>query len=202
MLFPKVLEDLVQEFTKLPGVGRKTAERYALHIINNFSVESSEDFSNAIIDIKQKIHNCRNCGLLTDLDVCDICSNQERDRSLLMIVETSKDVFSIEKSGQYKGYYHVLNGSISPMNGIGPDDINLSSLWPRITDDDIKEIIIATSSTQEGETTALYINRILKDVDVEVTRIGYGVPVGLNLEYADDLTLSKAIENRRNFKKN
>lgn len=201
MIFPKVLENLIEEFSKFPGVGRKTAERYALHIINNYSVESTESLSNAIINIKQKIHNCPICGMITDLEHCDICSNNGRDKSLLMIVETSKDVFSIEKSGQYKGYYHVLNGAISPMNGIGPEDINLNSLWPRIKDDSLTEIIIATSSTQEGETTALYINRILKNVDVEVSRIGYGVPVGLNLEYADDLTLSKAIENRRNFKK-
>lgn len=202
MLFPQVLEDLIQEFSKFPGVGRKTAERYALHVINNYTIETTESLSNAIVNIKQKIHNCPTCGMITDLEICEICSNKERNRSILMIVETSKDVFSIEKSGQYRGLYHVLNGAISPMNGVGPEDINLSSLWPRISDDEIKEIIIATSSTQEGETTALYINRILKDVDVLVTRIGYGVPVGLNLEYADDMTLSKAIENRRNFKKN
>jgi len=119
---------------------------------------------------------------------------------LLLIVESPKDVFTIEKSGEYKGYYHVLNGRISPIDGYGPEDINLESLWERISDNSIKEIIIATSSTQEGETTALYISRILKDVDITVSRIGYGVPVGLNLEYADDLTLSKAIENRKNIK--
>ncbi|HPJ24085.1 MAG TPA: toprim domain-containing protein, partial [Bacillota bacterium] len=113
------------------------------------------------------------------------------------IVESPKDVFSIEKSGKYKGYYHVLNGAISPIEGIGPDDINLAGLWPRVTQKEVKEVIIATSSTQEGETTALYIKRVLKDLDIEVTRIGYGMPVGLNLEYADDLTLSMAIENRK-----
>lgn len=197
MILPQSLEDLINEFAKLPGVGRKTAERFAMHIINNFSVENTENFSKAIIDVKEKIHNCSNCGLITDQELCTICSNKNRNESLLMIVETSKDVFSIEKSNEYKGYYHVLNGVISPMDGKGPEDINLATLWPKIANNKVKEVIIATSSTQEGETTALYISRVLKDVDVLVSRIGYGVPVGLNLEYADDLTLSKAIENRR-----
>ena len=197
MLFPKALENLITEFTELPGVGRKTAERYALYIINNFSNESTELFGNALLDIKQKIHNCPNCGFITDEEICEVCSNNERDKSIILIVESSKDVFSIEKSGEYKGLYHVLNGVISPLNGIGPEDINLSSLWQRVSKEQVKEIILATSSTQEGETTALYISRILKDIDVLVSRIGYGVPVGLNLEYADDLTLSKAIENRK-----
>lgn len=197
MLFPKALENLITEFTKLPGVGRKTAERYALYIINNFSNESTELFGNALLDIKQKIHNCPNCGFITDEEICEVCSNNERDKSTILIVESSKDVFSIEKSGEYKGLYHVLNGVISPLNGTGPEDINLSSLWQRVSKEQVKEIILATSSTQEGETTALYISRILKDIDVLVSRIGYGVPVGLNLEYADDLTLSKAIENRK-----
>ena len=197
MVLPKSLEELIKEFMKYPGIGRKTAERYALYTINNFSVEDAENFSNAISNIKTKIHKCPVCGHLTDTELCEICQNETRDRSILMIVESPKDVFSIEKSGQYKGYYHVLNGVISPIDGVGPEDINLASLWKRITDKDLKEIIISTSSTQEGETTALYINRVLKDLDITVSRIGYGVPVGLNLEYADDQTLSKAIENRR-----
>ena len=197
MVLPKSLEELINEFMKYPGIGRKTAERYALYTINSFSVEDAENFSNAISNIKTKIHQCPECGHITDTDLCEICQNETRDRSILMIVESPKDVFSIEKSGQYKGYYHVLNGVISPIDGVGPEDINLASLWKRITDKDLKEIIISTSSTQEGETTALYINRVLKDLDITVSRIGYGVPVGLNLEYADDQTLSKAIENRR-----
>ena len=197
MILPKALEDLITEFMKFPGIGRKTAERYVMHIINNFSIETTETFGNALLNIKKQIHNCPNCGLITDRDLCQICENTQRDESILMVVESSKDVFSIEKSGEYKGFYHVLNGVISPMDGKGPEDINLSSLWPRITNNKVKEIIIATSSTQEGETTALYISRVLKDIDILVSRIGYGVPVGLNLEYADDLTLSKAIQNRR-----
>lgn len=197
MLLPKAFEDLIIEFMKLPGVGRKTAERYVLYMIEKLSNEDTDNFSTAIINLKNNIHHCKVCGHLTDQDICDICSNQNRNESLLLVVESPKDVFTIEKSGEYKGYYHVLNGVISPMDGYGPDDINLATLWPRISKDHVKEVIIATSSTQEGETTALYISRVLKDIDVLVSRIGYGVPVGLNLEYADDLTLSKAIENRR-----
>lgn len=197
MAFPKALENLVEEFMKFPGIGRKTAERYALYTLDKLSDEDVESFSLAVSNVKKEIHHCRVCGHITDKDLCDVCSNDNRDHSILLIVEGSKDVFAIEKSGEYKGYYHVLNGVISPMDGQGPEDINLNTLWTRVSDDKVKEIIIATSSTQEGETTALYISRVLKDVDVIVSRIGYGVPVGLNLEYADDLTLSKAIENRR-----
>jgi len=197
MVLPKALEELITEFMKYPGIGRKTAERYALYTINNLSVDDTDNFGNAVLNIKKLIHHCPRCGHLTDQEICQICANENRNKAILMIVESPKDVFTIEKSGEFKGYYHVLNGVISPMDGYGPDDINLSTLWPRITDNNVKEIIIATSSTQEGETTALYISRVLKDVDVIVTRIGYGVPVGLNLEYADDLTLAKAIENRK-----
>jgi recombination protein RecR len=197
MILPKALEDLITEFMKFPGIGRKTAERYSMHVVNNLSEETTKSFGNALLDIKKQIHNCPNCGLITDKDLCQVCEDTQRDDSILMIVESSKDVFSIEKSREYKGFYHVLNGVISPMDGKGPEDINLSTLWPRITEDKVKEVVIATSSTQEGETTALYINRVLKDIDILVSRIGYGVPVGLNLEYADDLTLAKAIENRK-----
>lgn len=197
MTLPKPLEDLINEFMRFPGVGRKTAERFALFTLDKLSDEDADNFSSAILTIKKDIHHCKICGHLTDKEICNICSNEHRNESILMVVESPKDVFTIEKAGEYKGYYHVLNGVISPMDGYGPEDINLNSLWPRIANHNIKEIIIATSSTQEGETTALYISRVLKDIDVDVSRIGYGVPVGLNLEYADDLTLSKAIENRK-----
>lgn len=197
MTLPKPIEDLIAEFMKYPGIGRKTAERYALFTINHMTTAEAEDFGRAITSIKEQIHHCPVCGHLTDRALCHICEDEKRDKSTLMIVESPKDVFSIEKSGEFHGYYHVLNGAISPVDGVGPEDINLSTLWPRISQKEVKEVIIATSSTQEGETTALYIRRVLKDIDIEVTRIGYGVPVGLNLEYADDLTLSKAIENRK-----
>ncbi|MDD3129284.1 MAG: recombination mediator RecR [Candidatus Izemoplasmatales bacterium] len=199
MSFPKSLENLVEQLKVLPGVGRKTAERYALHIINKLDQEQSNQIADAIQVAKNKIKHCSICGNLTDDDVCDICQSNSRDESTILVVENSKDVFSIENANQYKGLYHVLNGVLSPMDGMGIEDINLDSLWKRITDDKVREIIIATSSTPEGETTALYISRVLKDIDVTVSRIGYGVPVGLNLEYADDLTLSKAIENRKKY---
>ena len=199
MSFPKSLENLVEQLKVLPGVGRKTAERYALHIIKKLDQEQSNQRADAIQVAKNKIKHCSICGNLTDDDVCDICQSNSRDESTILVVENSKDVFSIENANQYKGLYHVLNGVLSPMDGMGIEDINLDSLWKRITDDKVREIIIATSSTPEGETTALYISRVLKDIDVTVSRIGYGVPVGLNLEYADDLTLSKAIENRKKY---
>ncbi len=196
-MLPKAFEKLITEFMKYPGIGRKTAERYALYTFNKLSEKDADNFSHAILLIKKEVHYCPKCGHLTDNELCDICQNPNRNHEILMVVESPKDVFSIEKSEEYKGYYHVLNGVISPMDGIGPEDINLSSLWPRIANEEVKEVIIATSSTQEGETTALYISKVLQNIDVLVTRIGYGVPVGLNLEFADDLTLSKAIENRR-----
>ncbi|OQX93682.1 MAG: recombination protein RecR [Tenericutes bacterium 4572_104] len=196
-MLPKAFEKLITEFMKYPGIGRKTAERYALYTFNKLSEEDTDNFSRAILSIKKEVHYCPRCGHLTDNELCDVCQNPNRNHEIIMVVESPKDVFSIEKSGEYKGYYHVLNGVISPIDGVGPEDINLSSLWPRIANEEVKEVIIATSSTQEGETTALYISKVLKSIDVLVTRIGYGVPVGLNLEFADDLTLSKAIENRR-----
>lgn len=197
MLLPKALESLIEEFSKLPGVGKKTAERYALFVINKLSEEDVYQLSQALVDAKTKLTKCSICGNLSEEDKCLICQDARRDQSTILVVENVKDVFSIEKSNEYKGLFHVLNGVLSPIDGMGPDDINLNSLWKRVIDDKVKEVIIATSSTPEGETTALYIKRVLQDVDVLVSRIGYGVPVGLNLEYADDLTLSKAIENRK-----
>jgi recombination protein RecR len=191
------MENLVEELTKLPGVGRKTAERYALYIINKLNSEEALEISKSIEKAKTNIKRCSKCGNLTDLDICDICLDSKRDQSIILVVENAKDVFSIEKSNEFNGLYHVLHGALSPVNGIGPEELNLSNLWDRIADDKVKEVIIATSSTPEGETTALYIKRVLENLDILVTRIGYGVPVGLNLEYADDLTLSKAIENRK-----
>lgn len=197
MIFPKALEELIEEFKKLPGVGRKTAERYSLHVINKLDKEEVHQFSQALSKAKEKLHHCSICGNLTDEEVCSICKDELRDQSTILVVENVKDVFSIEKASQYRGLYHVLNGVLSPMEGMGPEDINLNTLWKRVAEKKVKEVIIATSSTPEGETTALYISRVLQEIDVLVSRIGYGVPVGLNLEYADDLTLTKAIENRK-----
>lgn len=199
MQYPKALEDLISEFMKYPGVGRKTAERYAMFSVIDLKNESIKDFSQALISAKEKIRPCNICHHLTDKETCDICCDSTRDSSKIMVLETTKDVFSIEKSGTYRGLYHVLNGVLSPLNGIGPNELNLVSLWKRLEKDDVEEVILATSATQEGEATAQYIKRVLREVEVLVTRIGYGVPVGSNLEYADDQTLNKAIENRRVF---
>lgn len=197
MDFPKSIENLISEFMKFPGVGRKTAERFVFHTINKLDQESVKSMSEALLHMKENIKHCDICHNLTDDDVCYICKDESRDTSSILVVESPKDVFSIEETSQYKGMYHVLNGVLSPADGVGPDELDLKSLWDRAADDVVKEIIIATSSTQEGETTALYIKRVLQDTDLTISRIGYGVPVGLNLEYADQLTLSKALENRK-----
>lgn len=197
MNFPKPIENLITEFMKYPGVGRKTAERFVFHTINHMDDASVDALSKALIDIKTDIKYCQVCHNLTDNDVCSICKDRDRDQSIILVVESPKDVFSIEDTSQFKGMYHVLNGVLSPLNGMGPEELNMASLWDRVAEENVKEIIIATSSTQEGETTAMYIKRVLDKTDVLVSRIGYGVPVGLNLEYADQLTLSKAIENRK-----
>lgn len=199
MDYPKALENLITEFMKFPGIGRKTAERYALFTVNKIDNDSALAFSSALINVKTQIHPCSICGHLTDVDPCQICSNEIRDHSRILVVESTKDVFSIENAGNYHGMYHVLNGALSPLNGIGLDDLNLPSLWSRIQSNQVKEVIIATSATQEGEATAMYIKRVLKDIDIIVSRIAYGVPVGGNLEYADSETLSRAIEYRRLF---
>lgn len=197
MNFPKTIEDLITEFMKFPGVGRKTAERFAFYTVNHLDDSSVREMAHALIELKEKIKHCKQCHNLTDDDVCQICKDLHRDPSMVLVVESPKDVFSIEQTSQYKGLYHVLNGVLSPTDGIGPEELNLKSLWDRVMNSSVKEIIIATSSTQEGETTALYIKRVLQGTDLIISRIGYGVPVGLNLEYADQLTLTKAIENRK-----
>ncbi|MBN2504786.1 MAG: recombination protein RecR [Bacilli bacterium] len=199
MEYPKPLEDLIVQFMNYPGVGRKTAERYAMHTLSKISDENLNEFASILANIKSRIFRCSICGHLTDVDPCHICSDHHRDSAVIMVVESSKDVFSFERSKTYKGKYHVLHGALSPINGVGPEELNLESLWTRLHDDTVKEIILATSSTQEGEATAMYIQRVLRNMDVVVSRIGYGVPVGANLEYADELTLAKAVENRKSY---
>lgn len=199
MNYPRPLEDLIDEFMKYPGIGRKTAERYALFTVNNLSEESAKSFAEILSTVKKKIIHCSVCGHLTETDPCSICSDANRDPSILLVLESAKDVFTMEKSGNYHGMYHVLHGNLSPLNGIGPDELNLKTLWTRVQNESIKEIIIATSGTQEGEATAMYIKRVLKDTDLKITRIAYGVPVGANFEFTDEITLNRAIENRREF---
>lgn len=199
MNYPKRLEDLIQAFQNYPGVGRKTAERYALHTILRLDAPKVDSFAEALKEAKSGIFACSTCGHLTDVDPCQICADHRRDRSTILVLESAKDVFAMEKAGQFRGLYHVLNGVLSPLNGIGPDDLNIAGLIKRAADDTVKEVILATSATQEGEATAMYLRRILQAGALAVSRIAYGVPVGGNLEYADEFTLAKAIENRRTY---
>ncbi len=194
--YPKPLNRLVNELARLPGIGGKTAQRLAFHIL---SMEERDVFqlSDAIKEAKEQMRYCSVCGNLTDIDPCAICSDETRDHSVICVVESPRDVIAMEKIKEFKGYYHVLHGTISPMDGIGPDDINLKDLIVRLQDERIKELIIATNPTIEGEATATYIARLIKPTGIKVSRIAHGIPVGGDLEYADEVTLLKAVEGRR-----
>ena len=187
---------LIDELSKLPGVGNKTAQRLAFHILN-MSSEDVEKLSSSIVNAKRNIRYCKVCCNITDSDVCDICANAKRDSSTICVVEDPKDVVAMEKTREFKGLYHVLNGAISPMEGVGPEEIRIKELLQRVADNEIKEIILATNPNIEGEATAMYISRLLKPIGIKVTRIAHGVPVGGDLEYADEVTLMKALEGRR-----
>ncbi len=189
------LKKLIESFARLPGIGLKTAQRLAYYVLTMDEKEVI-DFSHCIIEAHKKIINCEICKDLTDKKLCNICSNKNRDTSIICVVEKSKDVNSIENTREYNGMYHVLHGLISPMEGIGPEDIYIKELLNRINSDQIKEVIMATNATVEGEATAMYIGKIIKHMGVKVTRLAYGMPVGGELEYADEMTLYKAIENR------
>ncbi|MDD3705726.1 MAG: recombination mediator RecR [Clostridiaceae bacterium] len=187
---------LIDELSKLPGIGNKTAQRLAFYILNMPS-EDVEKLSASIVDAKRNIRYCKICCNITDSDTCNICSNTKRDSSMICVVEDPKDVVAMEKTREFKGLYHVLNGAISPMEGIGPEEIRIKELLQRVADNEIKEIILATNPNIEGEATAMYISRLLKPIGIKVTRIAHGVPVGGDLEYADEVTLMKALEGRR-----
>ena len=187
---------LIEEFSKLPGVGRKTAQRLAFHIIN-MNTNDVEALSKAIIEAKREIRYCSVCCNITDINPCSMCSNKNRDSSLICVVEDPRDVAAMERTREFKGQYHVLNGVISPMDGIGPDMIKIKELIQRLGTQDVREIIMATNPTIEGEATAMYIARLLKPMGIKVTRIAHGLPVGGDLEYADEVTISKALEGRR-----
>ena len=195
--YPKPLKKLINELSKLPGIGGKTAQRLAFHIL---ALEESEatSLANSIVNAKRSLHYCSVCGNLTDTDPCEICSDESRDRTKVCVVETPQDVIAMERIREFKGLYHVLHGAISPVEGIGPNDINLKSLITRLQQhDEIDEIIVATNPNIEGEATAMYIARLLKQSGIKVTRIAHGIPVGGDLEYADEVTLLKAMEGRR-----
>lgn len=187
---------LIEEFSKLPGVGRKTAQRLAFHVIN-MNTNDVESLSKAIIDAKREIKYCSVCCNITDTDPCSMCSNKNRDSSVICVVEDPRDVAAMERTREFKGKYHVLNGVISPMDGIGPDMIKIKELIVRLGSEDVKEIIMATNPTIEGEATAMYIARLVKPMGIKVTRIAHGLPVGGDLEYADEVTITKALEGRR-----
>lgn len=185
---------LIENLAVLPGVGSKTAQRLAFHILA-MPEEQVEKFAKAIVDAKKGIHFCRECSTLTDAEICPICANEERDHSTIMVVENTRDLAAYEKTGEFNGVYHVLQGTISPMLGRGPEDIKLKELIRRL-EGDIKELIIATNSSVEGEATAMYISKLVKPIGIKVTRIASGVPVGGDLEYIDEVTLSYALKGR------
>ncbi|WP_262122197.1 recombination mediator RecR [Anaerococcus sp. Marseille-Q5996] len=198
-IFPESLNNLIGEFQKLPTIGRKSAERLAMNIVERDEVDIN-DFSKALMEVKEKIHKCEICGNLTEQEICDVCKDITRDEDFICVVEDVKDLIAIEKSGAFHGKYHVLGGLIAPSEGIGPDELNIDKLLKRIDDEGINEIILAISSTIEGETTTLFLTSLLNEKDVRVSKIAQGIPVGSNLEYFDQLTLERAIEDRREIR--
>lgn len=194
----EALQKLSEQFARLPGIGRKSAMRLAFSILE-LSDEEAENFASTILEAKAKVHLCPLCQSLTDKEICSVCNDLSRDRSIIMVLEDTKAVLSMEKVREYRGLYHVLHGVISPMNGVTPDKLRIKELLARIADDEVKEIIIATNPTVEGEATAMYLSRLLKPFEIKITRLAYGIPVGSDLEYADEVTLYRAIEGRRDI---
>lgn len=198
MLYPQSIKNLIECYKKLPGIGEKTAERLALATMN-LDNEIINLFSKSLVDVKNKIKRCKICNNLSENDTCEICKQNDRDKSIICVVDDPKNVIIFEKIGTYKGVYHVLNGLISPLDGVNPEDINVNTLIERIKKDQPNEIIIAVKPSIEGETTALYISKILEGMDVKVSRIAHGVPLGIDMEYIDSLTLEMALEDRTSF---
>ena len=190
------IEKLIESFEKLPSIGHKTDIRLAFHMLDMTDEEITE-FTTSITDAKKKLKYCSTCFNISDTDPCPICSNPKRDQSTICVVEDVRDIMAMERTHEYKGVYHVLHGTISPMNGIGPDEIKIKELLNRIRDNDIKEVIIATNPRVEGEATSIYISKLIKAFNIKVTRIAHGIPVGGDLEYTDEITLMKAMEGRR-----
>lgn len=188
------INKLIEEFSRLPGIGAKSAQRLAFHVLN-MPKEQVEALAHAIVDAKENVQYCKCCYTLTDQEICPICSNPKRDKKVIMVVENTRDLAAYEKTGKYEGVYHVLHGAISPMLGIGPGDIRLKELMIRL-EGDVNEVIVATNSTLEGETTAMYISKLIKPTGIKVSRIASGVPVGGDLEYIDEVTLLRALEGR------
>ena len=194
--FPAALERLTEQFAKLPGIGGKTAQRLAFYLLS-MPAEEAQEFADAIVAAKQSVHLCPICCNLTDKDICPICDNEERDHGVICVVAEPKDVIAMERAREFSGVYHVLHGVISPLNHIGPDDICIRELLARVAEGNVREVIMATNPDTEGEATAMYISRLLRPMEVRVTRLAYGIPVGSQLEYADEVTLLRALEGRR-----
>ena len=194
--FPAALQELADQFGKLPGIGGKTAQRLAFHVLS-LPASEAQAFADAILEAKRTVHTCPVCQNLTDRQICAICDDDLRDHSVICVVAEPKDVIAMERSREFKGLYHVLHGVISPLNHITQDDIRIKELLQRVSAGEVKEIIMATNPDTEGEATAMYISRLLRPMEVKVTRLAYGVPVGSQLEYADEVTLSRALEGRQ-----
>lgn len=194
--FPAALQELADQFARLPGIGGKTAQRLAFHVLS-LSQAEAQAFADAIIQAKQEVHTCPCCQNLTDRELCPICSDDQRDAGIICVVADPKDVIAMERSREFRGRYHVLHGVISPLNHVTQDDIKIRELLHRVGRGDVREVIMATNPDTEGEATAMYISRLLRPMEVKVTRLAYGVPVGSQLEYADEVTLSRALEGRQ-----
>lgn len=194
--FPAALQDLADQFARLPGIGGKTAQRLAFHVLS-LPLEDAQAFADAIVQAKQTVHTCPVCQNLTDREVCPICDDDLRDHSVICVVAEPKDVIAMERSREFNGTYHVLHGVISPLNHVTQDDIKIRELLQRVASEDVREVIMATNPDTEGEATAMYISRLLRPMEIRVTRLAYGVPVGSQLEYADEVTLSRALEGRQ-----
>lgn len=189
------LNELTAQFEKLPGIGKKTAQRLAFYVITADEAYAKR-FASALLDARSKIHLCKNCFSLTDSDLCPVCADPTRDKSIICVVGDPKDVLAFERTREYNGVYHVLHGVISPLDGVGPEKLKIKELLSRLSDGTVKEIIMATDPTVEGEATASYISRFIKPMGIKITRLAYGVPVGGNLEYADEVTLKAALDGR------
>lgn len=196
MYYPEALAKLIDAFTRLPGIGPKTAGRLAFHVLR-MKEEDVTDFAKALVNVKRNLHYCSICCNITDIDPCRICMDKSRDPAVICVIQEPKDLVAIERTREFRGYYHVLHGAISPMEGIGPDEIYVAELLKRLGDETVQELIMATNPNIEGEATAMYLSRLIKPFGIKVTRIAHGLPVGGDMEYADEVTLTKALEGRR-----
>ncbi|MBJ6360662.1 recombination mediator RecR [Paenibacillus sp. GCM10012307] len=199
MHYPEPIAKLIDSFSRLPGIGPKTAARLAFHVLR-MKEDDVVDFAKALVSVKRNLHYCSVCCNITDIDPCRICQDKTRDHSVICVVQESKDLIAMERTKEFMGQYHVLQGAISPMEGIGPEEIRISELLTRLSDERVQELILATNPNIEGEATAMYLSRLIKPFGIRVTRIAHGLPVGGDLEYADEVTLSKALEGRRELR--